>query len=192
MSEFRAMSPSSVMVTKPTTLEEGVKAREAKMCVVELSIMCPICFVRWRYQSREALTGMRDIAGAVGDPYMGILPAETEAVKMIRVDTSRWGSHALCGTDLARRLAMVTGWKPGQGRIHAVPAWDESLEREMFGRLKNKQNEYHAVARIVGPATGKEELLDEQSEKRQEILGRTNTLISTERCEKLGLRWGGF
>lgn len=161
--------------TMPAKVE--APAAEGKLYLIEFDIRCPICGGWWKLQVREKIARLSSIQGAVEGAIR-----VNGTIKSIRVDSSRWGTQALCGTDFARRIAVI---KTGN-RVNMTP-WKDQDEREMHGRLKYRQNEYHAWATAIKLADGTEELIDEQRARRTEILGRQNTLISQDRLKALGL-----
>ena len=153
---------------------------EGKPYLIEIRTPCPICNASWAATFREKIARVSQIAGSIGDVFT---QGERKAIKL---DSSGWGAHALCGDCYAMRIVTI---EPTDGGRRIIP-WTPKIEAEMFGRLKHQQNRFHAVATVLGPATGEETLIDEQQERRIEIIGRQNTLISEGRLKALGLeKW---
>lgn len=159
------------------------KPEGAKQALVLYHVTCPVCSRIWRVQFREAIASMRDIHGAEGTSFTG-----NDGTKSIRVNTERWGTAALCGQCFARRLARIGDNNFLKSRT--CSGWTESDERHLFGNLKHQQGRFHAVATILGPATGEEDLIDEQRAERERIIGKNNTFLSEARARELGLeKW---
>lgn len=158
----------------PATLAGNQKG---EMYLIEFEVRCPICESIWKMHLREKIEKLSEILGAVEGQIR-----ENPPLKSIRIDTSGWGPHALCGNDYARRIAVIHT----EEKVNFIP-WTEKDDSVMWGRLKHRQNQYHAWATPLKKATGLEALLDEQRDRRIEILGRQNTLISRERLKMLGL-----
>lgn len=153
-----------------------------KTYLVEYLVMCPVCGHRWRIQFREAIAKMSELRGAQGQPF------QNGDKKSIRIDTSQWGTSALCGQCFARRLARIGN--DNFLKSKTVSGWTQKDEQTLFGNLKYQQGRFHAVATVLAPATGEEALIDEQQAERIRIIGKNNTFLSETRAKELGLeKW---
>lgn len=163
-----------------TRIEAPPAARsdeQRKAYRVRGEITCPVCDVIWAMEWHEALKSMRDIQGATGEAMLETGPGGR---KFIRLDSSRWGWHALCGTCAARRIAYMAD------KGIRIACWNDELEAKMHGHLKYQQGRYAARAFIVGPADFTTPLIDEREDRRRAILGRNNTRLDVERAKTLG------
>lgn len=164
-----------------------------KRFIVQFYVRCPICDKYWMafYLMNEG-EKLRD---AMGEPLMfqvGVNPDGTPKEKRgTYVETSRWGHHALCGEDFARRSAIVVEkGVPGQRGSENSRPWDETDEKRMWGILKNQVERYKASAILIGPWRFRGELIDEQTEERRRIMGR-GVVVTREWLKQLNLNWKG-
>ena len=171
----------NVMEGFALALAEKQAPKTGRRVVLTFWIVCPICLKRWVWECCDVLDSLNDVRGRVGEPFAG---KKFPGRQYIRIDTSGWGTQALCGEDMARYIARIN-----IGARNAVSAWTPEDERMMYGHLKHQQETYHAVA-TMSDATGEEKLVDEQRDRRVAILGNiNNTLVSAERLEKMGVGW---
>lgn len=178
MSEFKAIAATKGSAKAPQFL-------------IEIQVKCPMCEMRWRMQALLA-KGERP-RDAIGKPVMIELQPGVER-RAIRLETWRWGSHALCGNCFCRRAAtVIEQGDPGRrdGSTFSSRPWDEKDEAQMWGHLKHRQAQYQALAILHGEWDGSAmDLVDEQRDRRREILGR-GVVITRQRVKERNLSWRG-
>ena len=178
MNEFRAVAKTPAPV-------------KVQQFLIEIRIRCPMCETKWMMQALLA-KGERP-RDAVGEAVLLEVSPGVER-RAIRLETWRWGSHALCGNCFCRRAATVIEQgspEARDGSTFSSRPWDSQDEAQMWGHLKHRQAQYEAMAILHGEWDGDAmELIDQQRERRREILGR-GVVITRQRVKDLNLSWRG-
>lgn len=102
---------------------------EGKPYLIEIRTPCPICNASWAATFREKIAKVSQIAGSIGETFV------QGGRKAIKINTSGWGAHALCGDCYAMRIVTI---EPTDGGRRIIP-WTPKIEAEMFGYLKHQQ-----------------------------------------------------
>lgn len=154
--------------------------------VIEIWVKCPMCEEKWKFRgTTEPKEKLRD---AVGGP-VSVLGPDGRQYRGTKLETSRWGPHALCGTCRAKRAArVVEKILPNKVYVLSYP-WKEEDEKQMYGRLRHQQDRYAAFAILIGPWSPEVEMIDQQKSRCAEIMATNPIYISRERVAMLGLDW---
>ena len=155
---------------------EPMAPASAKDAIVTLQIRCPICHEWWVFEFKTRVAKISDIPGA----YKGSIQGNP----CWRMESIRWGVHALCGACCAKRKATTLNVA---GKLDK--AWTDQDERDLWGRLKN-QGDYAALLTVRKPGEPGEQLRDDQNVVFRNILPEGRIMISRARCKELKLMWG--